>query len=125
MTVRASIGLVVWLAACAPAPPPTHLFDEITPSVLPDESVIPLDQTDHPCGTAVCVGPSFGVGAAAGDVEGDGRPALYLAGPEGRGLFINRPLPGGPTVLQAAQEPLPPIDVPGPVLGPPAPGGGP
>jgi hypothetical protein len=96
---------LVLLAGCSSAPP-THLFDDITEAVLPGESAIPTDPNDYACGD-ICVGTTFGVGAAAADVDGDGRADVYLAGPSGGRLYLNRTVPGGPIVLERA-----PLDVP-------------
>ncbi len=93
------------LAGCSGAPP-THLFDDITAAVLPGESLIPADPSDDACGE-ICLGTTFGVGAAAADVDGDGRADLYLAGPSGGRLYLNRTPPGGPIALERA-----PLDVP-------------
>src|SRR5262249_3929012 len=86
------IALACATAACSsdePPPPITHIFDEITDSALPGEQPIPLDPTEWACDT-ICIGAQFGVGGAAAAVDGDGRIDLYLAGPNGGRLLLNR-----------------------------------
>lgn len=106
---------LVLLAGCSSAPP-THLFDDITEAVLPGESAVATDPDDYACGD-ICVGTSFGVGAAAADVDGDGRADLYLAGPSGGRLYLNRTAPGGPIVLERAALDVPDVYVHGAAFG--------
>lgn len=94
-----------WLAAagCAIAigcgsggddDPAELLFEDITASALPNEmDAIEQDPTDWVCGE-LCYGSIFGVGAAAADINGDGRVDLYLAGPGGGRLYANTGAPG-------------------------------
>ncbi|HEX8953990.1 MAG TPA: VCBS repeat-containing protein, partial [Polyangia bacterium] len=49
----------------------------------------------------------FGPGAAIGDVDGDGRPDLFVGG-VGGGLFLNRADPRG---FRFEPAPMPPIDI--------------
>jgi hypothetical protein len=107
---------LVLCVGCTSAPPPTHLFDDITDVVLPGDAPVPLDPTDDACGL-ICVGATFGVGAAAADVDGDGRVDLYLAGPSGGRLLLNRTAPGGPITLEPAALSVPDVYVHGAAFG--------
>lgn len=85
----------------SPTPPVDTLFQDITAQVLPDDQKIPLDPTDWSC-AGLCLGPSFGVGAAAADIDDDGLIDLYFAGPSGGRLMWNRtPAQNDIPVLQA------------------------
>jgi hypothetical protein len=82
------------------------IFEEITATALPDEAVVSPDPTEGACmaGDPSCPGnsPSFGVGAAAADVDGDGRIDIFLAGPNGGRLYLNQTDPAGTITFSSA-----------------------
>ncbi|MFI5289655.1 MAG: FG-GAP repeat domain-containing protein, partial [Polyangia bacterium] len=85
------------LTGCAAAPTTPIVFAEVT-----DDRVPSIGQTAF-----LDTNQFFGPGAAIGDVDGDGRPDLYLSG---SGLYLNRPDPAG-FRLQAAPGAMPPVDI--------------
>ena len=78
-----------------------HIFEEITEAAFPGDLPVPVDGTEYVCDT-VCPGTQTGVGAAAADVDGDGKIDLYLAGPDGGRLLLNRWPAFQPAPLDAA-----------------------
>ena len=90
-----SICALLFGSACSSTAPVPIVFSEVA-----DDRVPTIAQSDF-------LEPNqfFGPGASVGDVDGDGRPDLFVGG-VGGGLFFNRADPGG---FRFEPAPLPPL----------------
>jgi hypothetical protein len=96
--VVAWVGFFAFAGCVAPPPPPIPVvFHEVA-----DDRVPALAQDSFPDPNEL-----FGPGAVVGDLDGDGRPDVYVGG---EGVYLNRPDPRG-FRLERVDGAVPPLDL--------------